>query len=111
MFDWQQFLDDVAEVSRGDYVSAFKMLGAVLYISEQGVEPLLAGRMVSPRTVYRWLETIRAAGWGSLVSEARVMQAIREHLTSLQSTDTKAARASIVRLLDAALAESASAQV
>jgi len=106
MFDWQQFLDDVAEVSRGDYASAFKMLGAVLYIGEKGIEPLLAGGMVSPRTVYRWLETIRRAGWGSLVSEVRVLQAIREHLMSLQGVDTDAAQASVARLLEALTAES-----
>lgn len=103
MFDWQQFLDDVAEVSRGDYASAFKMAGAVLYVRENGIEPLLAGEMVSPRTVYRWLETVRRAGWGSLISEVRVLQAVREHLQSLHEVDADAARTSITKLLDTAM--------
>lgn len=102
MFEWQGFLDDVAKVSRGDYVSAFKLLGAVLYVKEKGIEPLLAGDMVSPRTVYRWLETIRAAGWGSLISEVRILQAVREHLASLQDVSGEAARESVSRLMEVA---------
>ena len=50
MFDWQQFLDDVAAVANGDHAASFKMLGFVLYVSEFGAEKLLSGALVSPRT-------------------------------------------------------------
>jgi hypothetical protein len=103
MFDWEEFLNDVAGVSRGDYASGFKMLGVVLYVKEHGIEPLLSGGMVSQRTAYRWLDTIRRAGWGSLISEVRVLQAIREHLASLPDGEANRARESLTHLLDVAL--------
>lgn len=108
MFDWQRFLDDVSEVSRGDYSSAFKLLGVVLFMQQKGIEPLLSGKLISPRTAYRWLETIQDAGWGSLLSEVRVMQAIRQHLDGLQGVDAGAVRDSLAKLLDTALDEDVS---
>lgn len=93
MFDWQKFLDDVARVSDGDYASGFKMLGFVLYVAQFGAEKLLSGTLVSPRTYYRWLEIIKAAGWGSLLSQARFEQALQEYIAGFpgQPEDVRSA--------------------
>jgi hypothetical protein len=100
---WQEMLEDVAAVSAGSYATGFKLLGVVVFIEDEGIEPLLSGEMVSTRTAYRWLETIREAGWGALISEARVIQAIQDHLASLPREEASRARQSLTRLVDVAL--------
>ena len=103
MFDKQKLLDDVARVSDGDYATAFKMLGFVQYVSEVGADAFLSGELVSPRTCYRWVETIRAAGWGSLLSDVRFDQALREYVAGLNA-EPEEIRGAILEKLDAALA-------
>ena len=83
MFSKQQFLDDVAQVSDGDYATAFKMLGFVQYVSEVGADAFLSGELVSPRTYYRWIETVKAAGWQGLLADVRLTQALREYATDI----------------------------
>lgn len=106
MEHWQEMLDAVAAVSKGNYATGFKLIGVVVFIEDEGIEPLLSGEMVSTRTAYRWLETIREAGWGSLISEARVLQAIEDHLASLPHEEASRARQSLTRLVDVALSTS-----
>ena len=103
MFDKQKLLDDVARVSDGDYATAFKMLGFVQYVSEVGADAFLSGELVSPRTYYRWVETIRAAGWGSLLSDVRFDQALQEYVGGLNAQPERI-RVAILNKLDAALA-------
>lgn len=62
LFDKRRFLDDIAQVSDGDYATAFKMLGAIQYPTEAGADTFLSGALVSPRTCHRWVEAINAAG-------------------------------------------------
>jgi hypothetical protein len=71
MFEWKKFIQDVASVSEGDYSAGFEMLGFELFVSQCGPKPLLAGQMVSTRTYFRWVETIKAAGWGRLLADVR----------------------------------------
>ena len=102
MFNKQKFLDDVALVSDGDYATAFKMLGFVQYVSEAGPERFLSGALISPRTYYRWIETINAAGWGSLLSDVRFSQALQEYVAGLNGQPDEI-RAAVLDKLDAAL--------
>ena len=46
MFSKQKFLDDVAQVSDGDYATAFKMLGFIQYVTEAGADRFLSGDLV-----------------------------------------------------------------
>lgn len=85
MFDRQRFLDDVARASDGDCATAFKMLGFVQYVSEVEADVFLSGELVSARTYYRWIETIRAAGWGALLADVRFGQALQEYVTGLKA--------------------------
>lgn len=99
---YRQFLSDVAQVADGDYATGFKMLGFVLFVAENGDEDLLSGSMVSLRTYYRWLETIKAAGWQSLLAELRLSQAIREYVNGIDAQPTEI-RSSIIHRLDEVL--------
>jgi hypothetical protein len=83
VFSWNKFLEDVAQASQGDFPTGFKLLGSVLYIAGCGPESLLSGNMISPRTYYRWVETLKAAGWVSLLAKARVRQALSEYANTL----------------------------
>ena len=83
MFDWRKFLEDIAIVNGGNYATAFKLLGFVLYIGQFGADSLLAGDMVSLPTYYRYVEIIKAAGWGSLLAEVRAVQALKEYTEGL----------------------------
>jgi hypothetical protein len=102
VFNKKRFLDDVAEVADGDYATAFKMLGFVLYVSESGADGFLSGAMVSPRTYYRWVETIKAAGWASLLSDVRLEQALQEYVGGLNAQPEEI-RAAVLQKLDVAL--------
>jgi hypothetical protein len=103
MFEWQRFLEDVARVADGDYAAAFKMLGFVLYVSEFGAERLLSGAMVSPRTYYRWVETIKAAGWEPLLLDARFEQALLEYV-SARGGEVAEIKAAVLQKLNGLLA-------
>jgi len=81
----RKFLDDVAHAVDGDYATGFKMLGFVVFVSEHGAEDLLSGSMVSPRTYYRWIETVKAAGWQDLLADVRLTQALREYIADVNS--------------------------
>lgn len=83
MFDQRKFLEDVARTSGGNYATGFKLLGFVVYIGEFGADSLLTGDLVSLPTFYRYTESIRAAGWGMLLAEARVVQALKEYKCGL----------------------------
>jgi len=102
MFDWQKFLDDVAAVADGDYSASFKMLGFVLYVSEFGAEKLLSGALVSPRTYYRWVDVVNSAGWGDLLADIRLEQALLECVTS-RSQEPQAIKAAVLHKLGAVL--------
>ena len=79
MFDQDRFVRDVAGVADGDYATGFKLLGFVLYVSQYGVDDLVSGAMISPRTYYRWVDTVKAAGWESVLADVRFRQAVREY--------------------------------
>ena len=83
--EFRKFLDDVAQIADGDYATGFKMLGFVLFVSQYGADDLLSGSLVSPRTYYRWIETVKAAGWDSLLADVRLTQALREYVTGISA--------------------------
>lgn len=78
--DSRRFLSDVAVACGNDYASAFKLLGVIVFVAEEGVEPLLSGGLVAPKTFYRWAEVLRHAGWGDLLADVRLRQAVRGYL-------------------------------
>ena len=79
------FLEDIARVADGDFATGFKMLSFVTFVSDHGAEDLLSGSMVSPRTYYRWVETVKAAGWQDLLADVRLTQALREYVNNVGS--------------------------
>ena len=95
-------MTDVAQVADGDYATGFKMLGFVLFVAENGDEDLLSGSMVSPRTYYRWVETVKAAGWQSLLSEVRLSQALFEYVTGITAQPNEV-RNTVINRLDEVL--------
>jgi hypothetical protein len=60
------------------------VLGFVLYVAEHGVDDFLAGEMISPHTYYRWVSTVKKAGWEALLSNVRFGQALREYVATLE---------------------------
>ena len=79
-FDVREFIDQITEAKEGDYAIAFKLLGFVVYIAQEGSDSLLTGNMISQRTYYRWLEIVKRAGWGDLLADARLRHVIKEYL-------------------------------
>jgi hypothetical protein len=75
-----EFVEKVAEVNGGDYPGAFKLLGFAFFIVESGSEGLLANGRVSQKTMVRWIENIEKAGWGDIVSDARMRLVVQDYL-------------------------------
>jgi len=75
-----RFVDDVAAVLNGDYASAIKLLGVVVLLAEVGPSPFLGGKYMSPRTYFRWLDQIEAAGWGDLVADSELRRVVNSYL-------------------------------
>ena len=44
--DVDEFITQIAEISNDDYPQAFKLLGFVVYIAQEGTECLLTGKMI-----------------------------------------------------------------
>ena len=78
--DVSEFITQIAEASNDDYPQAFKLLGFVVYVAQEGGESLLSGKMISQRTYYRWMEIVHRAGWGDLLADARLRQVLQEYL-------------------------------
>ena len=70
----KKFVDEIAEETKGDYASAFKLLGFVIYVAQQGSDSLLTGEMISQRTYYRWLEIVQRAGWGYQIGRTNAIR-------------------------------------
>jgi hypothetical protein len=64
----------------GDYSIAFKLLGFLVYLAEEGPESFLAGSVLSPRTYYRWIEALRSAGLEELALDARMRELVRDYV-------------------------------
>lgn len=79
-FEIEEFLHQVAKQAQGDYSIAFKLLGLVVYVAQEGSDALLTGKMISLRTYYRWLEMVKHAGWGDLLADARLRQVIQDYI-------------------------------
>jgi hypothetical protein len=71
-------LRDLAVAAGDDYSQAFKVLGMVVYAQLEGVEPLLAGRLVHERTFFRWVALLKAAGWGDLLCAGDYRRAVAD---------------------------------
>ncbi len=78
--DVNDFINQIAEETNDDYPQAFKLLGFVVYVAQEGSESLLTGKMISQRTYYRWLGLVQRAGWGDLLADARLRQVLQEYL-------------------------------
>jgi len=64
----------------GDHCLAFKLLGFLIYLAEEGPDAFLAGDVLSPRTYHRWMESLRRSGLDGLVLDARLRQLVREYV-------------------------------
>lgn len=106
--DSRRFLSDVAVACGNDYASAFKLLGVIVFVAEGGIEPLLSGGLVAPKTFYRWAEALRHAGWGDLLADVRLRQAVRCYVTErLAGLPGDEARGSIVEAVTRIAADEA----
>jgi len=79
-FEVQDFINSTAEALNGDYPQAFKLLGFVVYVAEEGGDQLLTGDLISRQTYFRWLDAVKRAGWGDLLADARLRQVLQEYL-------------------------------
>ena len=80
VLDVRRFIRDTAVARSDDHTAAFKLLGMVVFVAEVSVEPLLSGRLVSVSTFNRWVDTLRMAGWGDLLADVRLRQALRDYV-------------------------------
>lgn len=76
----RKFIEQAADRLNGDYSHAFKLLGFIVFLAQEGNESLLSGSMISPRTYYRWMEQVNQAGFGDLVADAALRQALQEFI-------------------------------
>ncbi len=76
----KDFVEQAAIAFGGDYVRAFKLLGFVLYLAEEGPEPFLSGRVMSPRTYHRWIEDLGNCDLDGFALDARLRQLVNEYL-------------------------------
>jgi len=76
----KQFLHQVADQAQGDFPFAFKMLGFVVYIAEEGSDAFMSGEMISLRTYHRWMRLVNQAGWGDLVADARLRKELQDYM-------------------------------
>ena len=74
----RQFVDCVALETEGDYSQAFKLLGFVPFLTEEGPDIFLSGEILSPRTYHRWVEKLRKAGLGGFALDARMRKLVSE---------------------------------
>jgi len=104
--DLKEFLEQVASEVNGDFTFAFKLLGFVVYIAQEGSESLLTGNMISQRTYYRWMELVQRAGWGDLLADARLRQVIQEYLWKrFAGLPIDQARERVLRVVENLIAE------
>jgi hypothetical protein len=75
----KEIVDSVVESRVGDYAMAFKLLGFLSFLAEEGSGPFLAGDVLSPRTYNRWLECLRQSGLDGLALDVRLRQLVREY--------------------------------
>ena len=76
----REFVDKAVLVLSGDYIRAFKLLGFVLYLAEEGPEPFLSGRVMSPRTYNRWIDELRECDLDGFALDARLRQLVNGYL-------------------------------
>lgn len=75
-----EIVSSIVKANRGDYAAAFKLLGFLVFLAEEGPDPFLAGEIMSPRTYHRWIDTLRQSGLDGLALDARMRQLINEYL-------------------------------
>ncbi len=103
----KQFIDDIGSLNDNDYPQAFKLLGLIVFIAQEGAEPLLSGEMISPRTFYRWVEKIKQAGYGDLLAETQLKQAVRNFINlRLGDQPVQDAKEQVLAVIEASLQES-----
>jgi hypothetical protein len=105
--DCGQFIKEVGMICGGDYPAAFKLLGFVVYVAQEGNDYLLTGNMISQRTYYRWIEIVKRAGWGDLLADARLRQTIKDYLWSrFAGLPIERARRQVLESVDLIISES-----
>ncbi len=97
---------DLAEYHDNDYPQAFKLLGLIVFIAQEGSEPLLSGELISTRTFYRWVEKIKQAGYGDLLAETQLKQAVRNFINlRLGDLPVQDAKEQVLAVIEASLQE------
>lgn len=78
----REIVNSIVETGDAEYSQAFKLLGFTVFLAEEGPDAFLAGNLLSPRTYFRWIEILRAAGLEGLALDARLRQLLAECLRS-----------------------------
>ena len=78
--DADNVIKSLASTNNEDFPNAFKLLGFIVYIAQEGNEDLLTGSMISQRTYYRWYEQVEKAGLKNFLLDAKLQQAIAEYV-------------------------------
>ena len=76
----REIVSSVANSSEGDYSLAFKLLGFLMFLAEEGPDYFLSGEILSPRTYHRWVEKLRRAGLEGFALDARMRQLVSEYI-------------------------------
>jgi hypothetical protein len=78
----REIVKSVVASSEGDYTLAFKLLGFLVFLAEEGSDPFLSGEVLSPRTYHRWVEGLRKAELEGFALDARMRQLVSEYVQS-----------------------------
>jgi hypothetical protein len=76
----RDIVKSVADTNKGDYSSAFKILGFLIFLAEEGPDAFLSGDILSPRTYHRWIESLRKADLEGFALDARMRQLVSEYI-------------------------------
>ncbi len=76
----REIISSVVKSSVGDYSLAFKLLGFIMFLEEEGPDPFLAGEVLSTRNYHRWIGCLGRAGLQDVALDARMRQLVREYI-------------------------------
>lgn len=104
----RKIIDGLATSANDDYVHAFKLLGFIILISTTGNDALLSVTMISPRTYHRWMDQIQKAGYGGLVADASLCQALQEFIRQrFAGLPLQQARSTILEIVNTTISDPA----
>lgn len=88
----------------GDVSHALKLLGFLVFVANEGIEPFQTGEYISVQTYHRWVEQIRRAGLGDILLDIRLRQLLVEFFdTRFGDLEAASAKDKILEAVDQSL--------